>query len=112
MFMDKTEYPYMIITYLDEIYLLVAKKNIKRLSFDMNFLAVGVVTDLEGNSDNLAHRLNQLMKETPREVKESWFRRGYFVVNRSGIFIKFSEKHKKSVMHFFEQIPFFRTRDE
>ena len=112
MFMDKTEYPYMIITYLDEIYLLVAKKNIKRLSFDMNFLAVGVVTDLEGNSDNLAHRLNQLMKETPREVKESWFRRGYFVVNRSGIFIEFSEKHKKSVMHFFEQIPFFRTRDE
>lgn len=112
MFMDKTEYPYMIITYLDETYLLVAKKNIKRLSFDMNFLAVGLVTDLEGSSDNLAHRLNQLMKETPREVKESWFRRGYFVVNRSGIFIKFSEKHKKSVIHFFEQIPFFRTHGE
>lgn len=112
MFMDKTEYPYMIITYLDEIYLLVAKKNIKRLSFDMNFLAVGVVTDLEGNSDNLAHRLNQLMKETPREVKETWFRRGYFAVNRSGIFIKFSEKHKKAIMHFFEQIPFFKTKYE
>lgn len=112
MFMDKTEYPYMIITYLDEIYLLVAKKNIKRLSFDMNFLAVGVVTDLEGNSDNLAHRLNQLMKETPREVKETWFRRGYFSVNRSGIFIKFSAKHKKSIMDFFNKIPFFRIPDE
>ena len=112
MFQDKTEYPYLIVTYLDETYLLVAKRNIKRLSFDMNFLAVGLVTDLEGSSDNLAHRLNQLMKDTPREVKETWFRRGYFSVNRSGIFIKFSEKHKKSVMHFFEQIPFFRTRDE
>lgn len=112
MFQDKTEYPYLIVTYLDETYLLVAKRNIKRLSFDMNFLAVGLVTDLEGNSENLTYRLNNLMKDTPREVKETWFRRGYFAVNRSGIFIKFSEKHKKAIMHFFEQIPFFKTKYE
>lgn len=111
MFQDKTEYPYLIVTYLDETYLLVAKRNIKRLSFDMNFLAVGLVTDLEGSSENLTHRLNQLMKDTPREVKETWFRRGYFAVNRSGIFIKFSAKHKKKIMHFFEQIPFFKIHE-
>jgi len=108
MFQDKTEYPYLIVTYLDETYLLVAKRNIKRLSFDMNFLAVGLVTDLEGSSENLAHRLNKLMKETPREVKETWFRRGYFSVNRSGLFIKFSSKHKSAIMDFFGKIPFFR----
>lgn len=112
MFMDKTEFPYLIVTYLDETYLLVAKRNIKRLSFDMNFLAIGLVTDLEGNSETLAYRLNQLMKDTPSNVKETWFRRGYFAVNRSGIFIKFSTKHKKAIMDFFEKIPFFRIHDE
>lgn len=112
MFMDKTEFPYLIVTYLDETYLLVAKRNIKRLSFDMNFLAIGLVTDLEGNPDTLAYRLNQLMKDTPSSVKETWFRRGYFTVNRSGIFIKFSTKHKKAIMDFFEKIPFFRIHDE
>jgi len=112
MFLDNTEYPYMIVTYLDETYILIAKRNIKKLSFDMNFLAIGKVVDLDGNTDTLTARLNKLMKETPREVKETWFRRGYFAVNRSGIFIKFSTRHKKAVMHFFEQIPFFRIPDE
>lgn len=112
MFIDNTEYPYMIVTYLDETFILVAKRNIKRLSFDMNFLAIGNVIDLDGRPDTLTYRLNELMKETPREVKETWFRRGYFSVNRSGIFIKFSSKHKKTILHFFEQIPFFKSHDE
>lgn len=112
MFVDNTEYPYLIVTYLDQTYLLVAKRNIKRLSFDMNFLAVGIATDLDGSPDTLTYRLNKLMKEAPREVKETWFRRGYFTVNRSGIFIKFSKKHKKTIMEFFEKIPFFKIHDE
>lgn len=109
MFLDNTEFPYMIITYEGETFLLVAKRNIRRLSFDMNFLAVGLVTNIEGSDKTLTYRLDKLMKETPSSVKETWFRRGYFAVNRSGIYIKFSKKHKNSIMKFFKSIPFFTS---
>lgn len=109
MFLDNTEFPYMIITYESETFLLVAKRSIRRLSFDMNFLAVGLVTNIEGSDKTLTYRLDQLMKDTSSNVKESWFRRGYFAVNRSGIYIKFSKKHKKSVLKFFKSIPFFTS---
>ena len=109
MYLDNTEFPYMIITYEGETFLLVAKRNITKLSFDMNFLAVGLVINIEGSEKTLTHRLDQLMKETPSSVKATWFRRGYFSVNRSGVFIKFSKKHKGTIMKFFKSIPFFTS---
>jgi hypothetical protein len=108
MFTDITSYPFIIVTYKNQTYLLIAKRNIKSLSFDMNFLIVGLVVDTGGEPTTLSYRLNKLMNETSDEIKETWFKKKFFGVSKLGVFVRFEASYKELVIDFFKKIPFFK----
>lgn len=108
MFTDITSYPFIIVTYKNQTYLLIAKRNIKSLSFDMNFLIVGLVVDTGGDPTTLSYRLNKLMNETSDEIKETWFKKKFFGVSKLGVFVRFEASYKELVIDFFKKIPFFK----
>lgn len=108
MFTDITNYPYMILTYKNQTFILIAKRNIKSLSFDMNFLIVGLVVDTGSEPTTLSYRLNKLMEETADDIKETWFKKKFFGVSKAGIFVRFESSYKELVLDFFKKIPFFK----
>lgn len=108
MFTDITNYPYMIVTYKNQTFILIAKRNIKSLSFDMNFLIVGLVVDTGSEPTTLSYRLNKLMEETADDIKETWFKKKFFGVSKAGIFVRFESSYKELVLDFFKKIPFFK----
>lgn len=107
MFLDNTEYPFMVVVYKSETFILIAKRNIKKIKLDMNFLAIGKVISIEGDKNTLASRLNSLMNSTTSAEKERWFQRKQVAIEVYGLFIQFNNKYKEEVMDFFKKIPFF-----